>query len=163
MFLALFNVKNDSIHFTVTRSKKKVFESFGIKDCFVALGRNVRAECLGWLKSTQRTTNVPRGPSGSNEQNVQPSHLRRASIASSNLFVVNNTVREVGFDYLPQIPRSNQVNVGASTSRSNTTASKTTGNGNNDNDPFQIVPTNETIAFDNYDDVGFDQLVENER
>lgn len=34
---------------------------------------------------------------------------RRASVASSNVFIIGNNVREAGSDYFRKIPRSNQV------------------------------------------------------
>lgn len=40
---------------------------------------------------------------------------RRASIASTNVFAIGNTIREAGFDYFVPIPRSNQVNLGERT------------------------------------------------
>lgn len=59
------------------------------------------------------------------DEYTQYEFLNDGNVASSNLFAINNNIREAGFDYFGRIPRSNRVrlfeesdvNVGASTSQ----------------------------------------------
>lgn len=104
----------------VTRSKKRLFQSMNIKDCFVALKRDRQAESLMWLNMTANPVNGAnaaniRNVSNTQQQNEQSTGRtarRRASVASTNLFSVANSVREVGFDFLQRISRSNAVQFG---------------------------------------------------
>lgn len=83
-----------------------MLEKHGIKkEPSVKLNRDIRVTTLSHLRNQPTNT-------------AQAIHRRRASVASSSLFVFGNTVREAGFDFFERIPRSNQVNVGASTSAS---------------------------------------------
>lgn len=76
----------------------------------------MRAESLNWLRMTANTTTTTTANNAMNQptqhQNTAPRHVRRASIASTNLVYVQNSVREIGYDYLQRIPRSNRVNLG---------------------------------------------------
>lgn len=68
----------------------------------MTLERDLRIETLGFLN---RPRNVPKVPNDTNQQ-------RRASVAGTNLYDVNNRIQETGFDHLLRIPRSNCVNIG---------------------------------------------------
>lgn len=76
------------------------------------------------VANTQQQPTVPSVPPAGPIQ-LAPRHGRRASIASTTLFSVGQMVRDVGFDYLQKIPRSNQVVLGGA-------------NSNNDD---KVVPT----------------------
>lgn len=77
------------------------------RELVVKLERNIVAESLSYLNQRQMNHLTQ----SSNAQNSQRSQIpqRRASIASTSLFAINNTVREAGFDHFRKIPRSNQI------------------------------------------------------
>lgn len=79
------------------------------RELVVGLERNILADSLSYLMHQPMTE-------------AQAVGRRRASVASSNVFVIGNNVREAGFGYFRKIPRSNQVaglnrNAGACTSQ----------------------------------------------
>lgn len=106
------NVVNNYFHFTVTRGMRRLLDSFGIRDCFVELERCAQAESLCWLTMNENNRNNDSNEPMQQQNTATLRPSRRASIASSNLFVVENHVREYGFDYLQRIPRTNSVNIG---------------------------------------------------
>lgn len=79
---------------TVTRAKKRIYHSFGIKESFIGLIRNYKYDALAYLQSTD--------PNGSIENGSKKTLKRRASVAGGGLFSVQNRVQETGFDYLPR-------------------------------------------------------------
>lgn len=98
-------MKKNLTLFSVTRSVSRHLAAHNItRDLVVRMERNIMADSLNYL--THQPTNSAQAISG-----------RRSSIASTSLFAIGNTVREAGFDRFARIVRSNQVNVGASTSQ----------------------------------------------
>lgn len=81
------------------------FSVQGFGDCYVRLERNWQAESLVWLNQPNQLT----------EPSKQRQLTRRTSVASTNLFSVENNIREVGFDFLARIPRSGDVRLDGST------------------------------------------------
>lgn len=69
------------------------------QELVVELERNIRAEAM------VRLTYQP--------PNTRAVQRRRASVASTSLFGIGNSIREAGFDHFQKIPRSNQVTLGA--------------------------------------------------
>lgn len=79
-----------------------LFEEHNIKkNMCVKLERNFIADSASYLQHASNQTI---------ENKNRPK--RRVSVASTQLFEVGNSVREVGFDYLERIPRSTRVNFG---------------------------------------------------
>lgn len=68
------------------------------RELAVVLERNFRIESLNFLNSRLQ-----------NPSHTAPTHHRRASVAGTTLFNVENNIQETGFDYLPRIARSNIV------------------------------------------------------
>lgn len=76
------------------------------RELVVKMERNFMADSLSYL---------------TNQQMNQPSHAsqrlqRRASVASTSLFAIGNSIREAGYDYFGKIPRSNHVQMATSSS-----------------------------------------------
>lgn len=96
-----------------------MYREHGIKDGYVVLERNYGADCLAWLgqnaecepNETTETNNCrnPRNQSVQQQNTLVHNRSRRASIASTSVFAVQNSVVETGSDYLSQIPKSIQV------------------------------------------------------
>lgn len=88
----------------VTRQTIRLLKKYGItREPVVVLERNFKADSLGYL----------------NKQSANPAQIqsrRRVSVASTSLFNIGNQIREAGFDFFQRIPRSTEVNLGASTS-----------------------------------------------
>lgn len=77
--------------YSVTRSTAKLFKSFPVKDCFVALKRNIQADALSWLSQT-----VPQTQPQKAKKIVQ----RRGTVAGGMLFSVKNQTMEIGVDFM---------------------------------------------------------------
>lgn len=73
------------------------------RELIVRLHRNPTVDVLSHLENQPTNT-------------TQAVSRRRVSIASSNVFLIGNNIREAGFDFYQRTPRLNRVNVGASTS-----------------------------------------------
>lgn len=90
----------------------------GIKrELVVKMERNFIADSLSYL--TNQTTSIQ-----SSKGTKQPP--RRASVASTSLFAMGDRIREAGYDFFGRIPRSNEVQLSA-TSSSSATSSTTFG------------------------------------
>lgn len=172
--------KKNYINFTVTRSYQRLLDSMQVRDCFVGLERNIQAETLSWLNMTESTRTTVNEASCANnasnisdistqqenQQNTASRSNRRASVASTNLFVVGNNVQDMGFDYLQKIPRSNRVNFGHVTSGTDVIATASTSAVPNpvDNEievTSAMVPKNATVEpVDDGDDDGYLYLTE---
>lgn len=101
------------ILFSVLRSQMKIVRKskVNLRECFVAIEPNYAAICMEWLnRRTSHGSSDTAGTSGA--QRVQSVQIRgrRASVAScGNMFEIEGTVTEVGFDYLARVPRKNPV------------------------------------------------------
>lgn len=75
---------------SVTRSKKRLFHNFNIKDCFVSIEKNLPTDCLVWL----------------NEKENEPKKIaqRRGTVASSSVRFVDGEIIDIGSDYLHPVP-----------------------------------------------------------
>lgn len=71
--------------FSVTRARKRLFKKHKIKDCFVALERNIPMEVNLWIEKPRPILN------------------RRASVAGGQLYSVDGTVQETGTDFLSRV------------------------------------------------------------
>lgn len=87
---------------------------------FVPLERNRQAECLSFLQEMQQQQNDTVQQSEQNTQATQaeqaqkmkPKKNRRASVAGTSFFSVNNKVVEAGFDFFQRVAKSKNVNLG---------------------------------------------------
>lgn len=94
---------------SVTRQMSKLLAKHGItKDLSVNMRRCAQADAMAVLNRFENERQNGRGA----QQN------RRTSIAGTNVYQIGNRIQEYGFDFLPRIPRSNAVNVGANGSGS---------------------------------------------
>lgn len=117
-----------SLIYIVTRSQTRVlkaneekFKRYNIRQCHVRLDLHPETEALAWLKRSERLKRVAVVPSnptpesaGPSLQHFQPAPIsvhRRASVASGrNLFEVNGSIAEVGFDHLQRLQKNGPSN-----------------------------------------------------
>lgn len=120
-FSLVFNL-NLWFFLIVTRKMARILKDNKItREVTIRLDRNFRIESIAYLNNPP--VSVPR---------------RRVTISGTNLYAVNQKICETGFDHLRKIPRSNVVNVGASTSGVNVGASTSGANGANRVQPFAV-------------------------
>lgn len=92
-----------------------------IRECFVLIEPNFQALSLQWLNRTNplppavqnNNDNDEANVAGPSNQNVQKSPARRSSVASCrNLFEVDGTVEETGFDFLnPRVSHGQRIEI----------------------------------------------------
>lgn len=82
------------------------------KELSVNLNRDFKVEALSFLNSGRSSQSA--------QVQRQIKQTRRASVAGSNVFVVEGLIRETGFDHLNRIPRSKNVQIGQSDSTATT-------------------------------------------
>lgn len=75
--------------FSVTRSTTKLFKLFPVKDCFVALKRNIQADALSWLSQPQKAKKIVH---------------RRGTVAGDVVFPAKNQTMKIGVDFMREIP-----------------------------------------------------------
>lgn len=94
-----------------------------LRECFIAITPNFAAISMAWLNRRAQLREIQGHEDDSANalgqsittqqvQRVQPvqHRTRRASVASCvNMFEVDGTVTEVGFDYLARVPRENPI------------------------------------------------------
>lgn len=85
-----YNYFSFSLIEKVTRNKKRLFDRFGIRPCYVRIDQDIQADCIGWLERPQRLVN------------------RRTSVAGGCLFSVDDDIQEAGFDHFIPIPRNDK-------------------------------------------------------
>lgn len=81
-----------------------MFALFRVKDCFIGIERNIRADILGYLQSTSISQS-------------QPNKIvkRRASVSGGGLYSIGGRIRESGADYFLPYPRGSfAINANAS-------------------------------------------------
>lgn len=140
----------NQIFILVTRSQTRHIRRYKIKECFVAIAPSLGQIAQQWLQSHQphqppqaQTAPVQPAPPTVDEllapitvdqvtaiaQVPAPRHARRASIASGhNLFEVDGSIREVGFDHLQRVP----LNHGKGNGTVSNASSNAKGNGSNE-------------------------------
>lgn len=90
----------------MTRQTTNLLEGNNItRELVVRLDRSVVADAMSHLIHHPRPNVQPNRPNAVS--------TRRGSVATTNLFLVNNVVREAGFDRFEKIPRSTVVNLEA--------------------------------------------------
>lgn len=67
-----------------------MLNSFNIRECFVAMERNLEASCRAYLQDTD--------PANNEATNPQRIPARRRSVAEEKLFSVDGEIEEIGHD-----------------------------------------------------------------
>lgn len=88
---------------SVRRSETRALNKYKIRECFVRIESNYTALCLQWLNRTNavRADFCPLGRLGHRG--------RRSSVAAMNLYEIDGSIREVGFDDLNPVPRAQYI------------------------------------------------------
>lgn len=91
------------ISFPVTRSRKRLFESNGVKECFVAIPIGMKTDVLGYLHATDPKTKEIVLNKNHYKAGVRQ---RSASVSGAPLFSVDGEIQEHSSDYLEPVYRS---------------------------------------------------------
>lgn len=145
----------------MTRQTEALLQQHQItRELHVRLDRSIMTDVMSHLVHQPPNAPANSAQRAQRAQSAQP--IRRASIASTNLFLVGNEMRETGFDYFERIPRSNIVNLGTSTGSMIAAATvgtdvveKNTSSNNNNNETAAPVNANEIEADDDFDNVEY--------